>query len=115
MKRWLGLAGMLLGLAGCRSGAFPGPVSLSTKHSAVPDYEVIGEVESSQCGVVVVVIPVLDPWVPTEVFEDLLTKSDALRADALIDVRVSGGDLAGFYPVFFRACTRYVGTAVRFR
>lgn len=120
MRRALhGLAAAALVLAGvgagCKSAALPERVTLSTKHSAVPaHYRSMGLVRAEQCGVVVVIIPVLDPWIPLQVYDELLTKAEALRADAVIDFHVRGAALAGFYPFFIRACTEYVGTAVRF-
>ncbi len=110
MKRFLALL-----LTGCTSQVFPGPVHVSTRPSAPGEVEVLGTVSTLQCGVAVLIIPVLDPWDPTEVYDELMTKAAALGADAIVDYRARGADLAGFWPVFLRGCVEHRGTAVRFR
>lgn len=104
----------LMSLGGCAASVFPSDVHLSTKSRAIGPHHSLGVVSVQQCAVAVVIIPVLDPWNPSDVYEDLLTKAAAIDADALVDYHVEGGDFAGFYPFFVRGCVRHVATAVRF-
>lgn len=99
---------------GCALSVFAEPVHLSTKARAVGQVRSLGPVSVQQCAVAVTIIPVLDPWNLTDIYEELLTKAAALNADALVDYRAEGGDFAGLFPFFVRGCYRHVATAVQF-
>ena len=104
------------GLGGCVTPILPGAPHVSTKHAAVPAaYQSLGLVRTTRCGVVVTVFPVIEPIDPVDAYAALMEKAESLRADAVVDFRERGSDLAGFYPFFVRGCVEYVGTAVRFR
>lgn len=101
--------------SGCVLSAFSTPVQISTRSGAAGATESLGTISVKQCAVVVAIIPVFDPWDPVDVYDELLTKADAIDADALVDYQMKGGDFAGFYPFFVRGCFRHEATAVRLR
>lgn len=113
MRRGLALALLLAGAA-CVRSVFPGPVHVSTRPDAFAGAEDIGTVSVKQCAVVVLVIPVLDPWDRSQVYDELLTKAEARGGHGVVRYRARGSDLAGFYPFFLRGCVEHRATAVRF-
>lgn len=111
----LRILALALGLGGCVVSPFPRNVHVSTKQAAVGDVEKIAAVSTEQCVSMVLFVPIFEPMNLNVVYERLFDKADILKADALVDYHVRGGDLAGFAPFFGRGCVEHAAMAVRLR
>lgn len=87
---------------------------ISTRSSAVPEHEVLGELTVDWCNyLILLILPIFrnepDKW------DDLMKKARSTGADALIDV--SGHPTKGsfFIPFYIQQCAEIRGTAVKFR
>jgi len=114
MRRIVLLLIPLLALsAACVQPVFKYPVLVSTKSSAIPPHEVVGEVDSDWCNMLILmVLPIIGE--DAVHWEKMMSEAKDMGADAVIDAQARPTTTSAFIPLFLRTCFEVQGTAVRF-